>query len=107
MENWNNFLKNLEISIKDKISNANPHREYILKDYQIRKRLVLNEIKINNINSPLEIVDKDYYIEYYQTNILVEQLKSIIDMFNTIKSIPEIMEKKEILESKKKFYQNI
>ena len=43
---WSNFIKDLEIAVKKKISNLNPHREYILKDNQLRKRIILTEIKI-------------------------------------------------------------
>ena len=103
MENfWNNFIKDLEISVNATISNLNPHREYILKDNQLRKKIILTEIQIHKYNSPFEIIDMNYKHEYYDVNLLSDQLKSIPDIYNTINSFPEIMEKKENLELKKK-----
>ena len=99
---WSNFIKDLEIAVKKKISNLNPHREYILKDNQLRKRIILTEIKMHNYNSPFEIIDQNYTREYYDTNLLIDQLKSISNIFNTTKSFPEIMDKKEKLEIIKK-----
>ena len=103
MENfWQNFLKDLQIAVNMQISNLNPHREYILKDNQLRKKIILTEIKMHNFNSPFEVMDQNYIKEYYDTNLLIDQLKSISDIFNTIKSFPEIMDKKEKLELTKK-----
>ena len=103
MENiWHNFIKDLEIEVNAKISNLNPHREYILKDSQKRKKIILTEIKRNNFNSPFEIVDQSYTQEYYDANLLIEQLRTISNIFNTTISFPEIMEKKEKLELNKK-----
>ena len=103
MENfWENFIKDLEIAVKTKISNLNPHREYILKDSQHRKKIILTEIKMHNYNSPFEIIDQNYSREYYDTNLLIDQLRTISNIFNTTKSFPEIIEKKEKLELIKK-----
>ena len=56
MENgWENFIKELQIEVNKKISNLNPHREYILKDNQLRKRIILNEIRHNNYKSPYDM----------------------------------------------------
>lgn len=39
MENsWQDFLKDLQNAVNMQISNLNPHREYILKDSQLRKK---------------------------------------------------------------------
>ena len=103
MENsWQNFVKDLQISVNMQISNLNPHREYILKDNQLRKKIILNEIKSHNFNSPFDVMDQNNIREYYDTNLLIDQLKTISDIFNTIKSFPEIMDKKEKLELTKK-----
>ena len=103
MENlWKNFLKDLEVSVNATISNLNPHREYILKDNQLRKKMILTEIKIHNYNSPFDIIDMNYCYEYYDVNLLSDQLRSITNIFNTINSFPAIMDKKENLELKKK-----
>ena len=103
MENsWQDFLKDLQNAVNMKISNLNPHREYILKDSQLRKKIILTEIKIHNFNSPFDVADHNYTREYYDTNLLIDQLKSITNIFNTTKSFPEIMEKKEKLELTKK-----
>ena len=103
MENfWQNFINDLQIAVNTKISNLNPHREYILKDNQLRKKLILLEIKKQNYNSPFEIVDHNYIREYYDTNLLMNELKSILNIFNSTKSIPELMDKKEKLEISKK-----
>ena len=81
MENfWQNFLKDLQIAVNMQISNLNPHREYILKDNQLRKKIILTEIKMHNFNSPFEVMDQNYIKEYYDTNLLIDQLKSISDM---------------------------
>ena len=103
MENgWENFIKELQIEVNKKISNLNPHREYILKDNQLRKRIILNEIRHNNYKSPYDMFDISCSREYYNTNLLIDQLKSIANIFNTTKSFPEIMERKENLEIIKK-----
>ena len=103
MENgWENFIKELQIEVNKKISNLNPHREYILKDNQLRKRIILNEIRHNNYKSPYDMFDISCSREYYNTNLLIDQLKSIVNIFNTTKSFPEIMERKENLEIIKK-----
>ena len=103
MENsWQDFLKDLQNAVNMTISNLNPHREYILKDSQNRKKIILTEIKMNNFNSPFDVMDHNNTNEYYDTNLLVDQLKSISNIFNTTKSFPEIMEKKEKLELTKK-----
>ena len=103
MENfWQNFVNDLQIAVNTKISNLNPHREYILKDNQLRKKLILLEIKKHKYNSAFEIVDQNYIREYYDTNLLIDELKSIPNIYNTIKSFPEIMDKKEQLEINKK-----
>ena len=99
---WQNFIKDLQIAVNTKISNLNPHREYILKDNQLRKRIILTEIKIHNFKSPFDVIDQNYTREYYDTNLLIDQLKSIPNIFNTTKSFPEIMDKKEKLELTKK-----
>ena len=99
---WENFLKDLQIAVTMKISNLNPHREYILKDNQLRKRIILNEIRRHNDKSPFDMIDQNYTREYYNTNLLIDQLKSIDNIFNTTKSFPEIMERKENLEIIKK-----
>ena len=99
---WENFLKDLQIAVTMKISNLNPHREYILKDNQLRKRIILNEIRRHNYKSPFDMIDQNYTREYYNTNLLIDQLKSIDNIFNTTKSFPEIMERKENLEIIKK-----
>ena len=105
MENfWQNFIKDLEKAVNTKISNLNPHRENILKDVQLRKRIILNIIKIHNYNSPFDIVDQNYTREYYDTNLLIDQLKPITNIFNTLKSFPEIMDRKEKLEIVKKIF---
>ena len=103
MENsWQNFVKDLQISVNMTISNLNPHREYILKDNQNRKKVILTEIKLHNFTSPFDVMDQNYMREYYDTNLLIDQLKSIENIFNTTKSFPEIMDKKEKLELTKK-----
>lgn len=103
MENsWQDFLKDLQNAVNMQISNLNPHREYILKDSQLRKKIILTEIKMHNFNSPFDVADHNYTREYYDTNLLIDQLKSITNIFNTTKSFPEIMEKKEKLELTKK-----
>ena len=103
MENsWQNFVNDLQISVNTQISNLNPHREYILKDNQLRKKIILTEIKSHNFNSPFDVMDQNNIHEYYDTNLLIDQLKTISDIFNTIKSFPEIMDKKEKLELTKK-----
>ena len=99
---WENFLKDLQIAVTMKISNLNPHREYILKDNQLRKRIILNEIRRHNYKSSFDMIDQNYTREYYNTNLLIDQLKSIDNIFNTTKSFPEIMERKENLEIIKK-----
>ena len=105
MENfWQNFIKDLEKAVNTKISNLNPHRENVLKDVQLRKRIILNIIKIHNYKSPFDIVDQNYTREYYDTNLLIDQLKPITNIFNTIKSFPEIMDRKEKLEIIKKIF---
>ena len=101
-KNWENFIKELQISVNKKISNLNPHREYILKDNQLRKRIILTEIRRNRYKSPFDMIDQNYTREYYNTNLLIDQLKSIDNIFNTTKSFPEIMERKENLELIKK-----
>ena len=101
---WLNFIKDLEIDVNKKISNLNPHREYILKDSQNRKKIILTEIKRHNYNSPFEIVNQNYSQEYYDTNLLIDQLREISNIFNTTISFPEIMEKKEKLELNKKIF---
>ena len=99
---WENFIKELQISVNKKISNLNPHREYILKDNQLGKRIILTEIRRNRYKSPFDMIDHNYTREYYNTNLLIDQLKSIDNIFNTTKSFPEIMERKENLELIKK-----
>ena len=99
---WQNFIKDLQNAIKVKISNLNPHREYILKDNQLKKKIILTEIKMQNYNSPFEVIDQNYTKENYDTNLLIDQLKSITNIFNTTKSFPELMDKKEKLELTKK-----
>ena len=99
---WENFIKEMQAEVNKKISNLNPHREYILKDNQLRKKMILNEIKHNNYKSPYDMIDINYSREYYNTNLLIDQLKSIANIFNTTKSFPEIMERKENLEVIKK-----
>ena len=99
---WENFIKELQISVNKKISNLNPHREYILKDNQLGKRIILTEIRRNRYKSPFDMIDQNYTREYYNTNLLIDQLKSIDNIFNTTKSFPEIMERKENLELIKK-----
>ena len=99
---WQNFIKDLQDAVKTKISNLNPHREYILKDNQMRKKIILTEIKMHNFTSPFEVIDQNYTKEYYDTNLLIDQLKSITNIFNTTKSFPELMDKKEKLELTKK-----
>ena len=99
---WQNFVNDLQIAVNTKISNLNPHREYILKDNQLRKKIILIEIKRYNYKSPFEIVDQNYNREYYDTNLLIDELKSIPNIYNTTKSFPEIMDKKEKLEINKK-----
>ena len=99
---WEKFIKELQISVNKKISNLNPHREYILKDNQLRKRIILTEIRRNSYKSPFDMIDQSYTREYYNTNLLIDQLKSIDNIFNTTKSFPEIMERKENLELIKK-----
>ena len=101
-KSWVNFLKELQTAINAKISNLNPHREYILKDSQLRKRIILNEIRRHNYKSPFDMIDHNYTREYYNTNLLIDQLKSINNIFNTTKSFPEIMNRKENLELIKK-----
>ena len=101
-KNWENFIKELQVSVNKKISNLNPHREYILKDNQLRKRIILTEIRRNRYKSPFDMIDQNYTREYYNTNLLIDQLKSIDNIFNTTKSFPEIMERKENLELIKK-----
>ena len=106
MENsWQEFIKDLQKSVNAKISNLNKHREYIMKDNQLRKRLILQEIKLNNYESPYKVIDEKYndiYIrENYDTNLLIKELKTIENIFNTNKSFPELMDKKEALEVKK------
>ena len=66
------------------------------------KKIILNEIKSHNFNSPFDDMDQNNIREYYDTNLLIDQLKTISDIFNTIKSFPEIMDKKEKLELTKK-----
>ena len=99
---WENFLKDLQVAVNMKISNLNPHREYILKDNQLRKRIILNEIRRHNYKSPFDMIDQNYTREYYNTNLLIDQLKFIDNIFNTTKSFPEIMDRKENLEIIKK-----
>ena len=99
---WEGFIKELMLAVNMKISNLNPHREYILKDNQLRKRIILSEIRRNNFKSPFDMIDPNYTREYYNTNLLIDQLKSITNIFNTTKSFPEIMERKENLEIIKK-----
>ena len=68
MENfWQSFIKDLQIAVNMQISNLNPHREYILKDNQLRKKIILTEIKMHNFNSPFEVIDQNYIKEYYDT----------------------------------------
>ena len=103
MENsWQCFIQDLQKAVNTEISTHNPHRALIMKDNKSRKKTILNEIKRNNFNSPFEVIDLNYTREYYDTNLLIDQLKSISDIFNTVKSFPEIMDKKEKLELKKK-----
>ena len=103
MENlWQNFIKDLEIEVNAKISDLFPHREYIFKDIQLRKKVILTEIKINKLNSPFQLIDNNYTNEYYDTNLLMEQLKNISNIYNTIKSFPEIISRKDKLDSIKK-----
>ena len=103
MENsWQCFIQDLQKEANSEIPTLNPHRALIMKDNKSRKKIILNEIKRYNYNSPLEVVDMNYIREYYDTNLLIDQLKSITDIFNTVKSFPEIMDKKEKLELKKK-----
>ena len=99
---WENFLKDLQLAVNIKISNLNPHREYILKDNQLRKKIILNEIRRHHYKSPFDMIDQNYTREYYNTNLLIDQLKFINNIFNTTKSFPEIMERKENLEIIKK-----
>ena len=99
---WENFIKELQVAVNIKISNLNPHREYVLKDNQLRKRIILNEIRRHNYKSPFDMIDQNYTREYYNTNLLIDQLKSINNIFNTTKSFPEIMDRKENLEIIKK-----
>ena len=99
---WENFIKDLQVAVNIKISNLNPHREYILKDNQLRKRIILNEIRRHNYKSPFDMIDQNYTREYYNTNLLIDQLKTINNIFNTTKSFPEIMDRKENLEIIKK-----
>ena len=99
---WENFIKDLQVSVNIKISNLNPHREYVLKDNQLRKRIILNEIRRHNYKSPFDMIDQNYTREYYNTNLLIDQLKDISNIFNTTKSFPEIMDRKENLEIIKK-----
>ena len=99
---WENFIKELQVAVNIKISNLNPHREYILKDNQLRKRIILNEIRRHNYKSPFDMIDQNYTREYYNTNLLIDQLKAISNIFNTTKSFPEIMNRKENLELIKK-----
>ena len=66
---WQNFIKDLQDAVKTKISNLNPHREYILKDNQMRKKIILTEIKMHNFTSPFEVIDQNYTKEYYDTNL--------------------------------------
>ena len=103
MENlWQNFIEDLEIEVNTKISNLFPHREFIFKDVQLRKKIILTEIKINKLNSPFEIIDKNFTNEYYDTNLLMEQLKTISNIYNTTKSFPEIISRKDKLDSIRK-----
>ena len=44
---WEKFIKELQISVNKKISNLNPYREYILKDNQLRKRIILTVTQRN------------------------------------------------------------
>ena len=99
---WENFIKELQVAVNIKISNLNHHREYVLKDNQLRKRIILNEIRRHNYKSPFDMIDQNYTREYYNTNLLIDQLKSINNIFNTTKSFPEIMDRKENLEIIKK-----
>ena len=99
---WENFIKELQVAVNIKISNLNPHREYVLKDNQLRKRIILNEVRRHNYKSPFDMIDQNYTREYYNTNLLIDQLKSINNIFNTTKSFPEIMDRKENLEIIKK-----
>ena len=63
-KSWVNFLKELQTAINAKISNLNPHREYILKDSQLRKRIILNEIRRHNYKSPFDMIDHNYTRKY-------------------------------------------
>ena len=99
---WQCFIQDLQKEVNSEISTHNPHRALIMKDNQSRKKIILNEIKKNCYNAPLEVVDGNYAREYYDTNLLIDQLRSIENIFNTVKSFPEIMDKKEKLELKKK-----
>ena len=108
MENsWQCFIQDLQKEVNSEISTHNPHRALIMKDNQSRKKIILNEIKRNGYHAPLEVVDVNYAREYYDTNLLIDQLRSIENIFNTVKSFPEIMDKKEKLELKKKNYHSI
>ena len=103
MENlWQNFITDLEKEVNTKISDLFPHREYIFKDIQLRKKIILTEIKINKLNSPFQIIDKNFTNEYYDTNLLMEQLKNISNIYNTTKSFPEIISRKDKLDSIRK-----
>ncbi len=98
---FQNFVKQFQESSNNLTSSYNKERESILRELNNKKKIILKEINQFDFNDPLSILDDSYIKDNYNTNLLINEVKSIENIFSE-RAYDKIIEKRENLEMIKK-----